>query len=134
MSFTVRDIDFSEYDAARSLLAENGWAHRVGDTEHFRMLCDNSQQVLVAVQGSQVIGFVRALTDRLSNGYISMLIVHPSFRKQGVGKALIQAVIGYGTPSVTWVLRTGRDGASEFFTAIGFSKSSEAMELRRQTP
>lgn len=134
MSFTVRDIDFHEYDAARSLLADNGWAHRVADAEHFRMLCDNSQQVLVAVHGKQVIGFVRALTDRFSNGYISMLIVPPDFRKQGIGKALVQAVISYGRPSVTWVLRTGREGATEFFTAMGFSRSSEAMELKRQTP
>jgi ribosomal protein S18 acetylase RimI-like enzyme len=134
MNFVVRDIDFSEYDTAQNLLAENGWAHRIGDIEDFRMLCENSQQVLVAVNGRQVIGFVRALTDRLSNGYISMLIVHPDFRKLGVGRALIQAVMAYGRPSVTWTLRAGREGASEFFAALGFKKSSEAMEIKRQSP
>ncbi len=134
MNFVVRDIDFSEYDAAQRLLADNGWFHCVGDEAHFRMLCDNSPQVLVAVNDRQVIGFVRALTDRLSNGYISMLVVHPHFRRRGIDKALIQAVMSYGSPTVTWTLRTGREGATEFFSAIGFSKSSEVMELKRQSP
>jgi ribosomal protein S18 acetylase RimI-like enzyme len=133
MNFVVRDIDFSEYASAQRLLADNGWSHRVADEVHFRMLCENSQQVLVAVNDRQVIGFVRALTDRVSNGYISMLVVHPQFRRRGIGKALIQAVMSYGSPTITWTLRAGRSGASEFFTALGFSQSSEAMELKRQS-
>ncbi len=133
MNFIVRDIDFSEYDAAQRLLEVNGWAHRIRDAEDFRMLCDNSEQVLVAVQGRQVIGFVRSLTDRISNGYISMLVVHPDFRRQGVGRALVEALISYGRPSVTWTLRAGREGASHFFAAMGFDKSHETMELKRRT-
>ena len=32
---------------------------------------------------------------------------------------------------VTWVLRAGREGASEFFAKLGFEHSSLAMERRR---
>ena len=132
MNFVVRDKDFSEYGAAQSLLADNGWSYRVGDEAFFRTLCDNSQLVLVAINDRQVIGFVRALTDRLSNGYISMLVAHPHLRRRGIGNALIQALMSYGSPTLTWTLHAGRSGASEFFSTLGFSQSRETMELKRQ--
>jgi ribosomal protein S18 acetylase RimI-like enzyme len=134
MKFQIRGVDFSEVEIVRLLLASNGWAHRVQDAERFAMLVDNSDLALVAVQGKQVVGFVRAITDRLSNGYISMLVVHPEYRRQGVGRSLVEAVIRHGPTEVTWMLKAERDGAAEFFAALGFGKSSEAMELKRQSP
>jgi ribosomal protein S18 acetylase RimI-like enzyme len=130
VKFLVRTIDVSEIEKARVLLAKNGWSHRVGDEDGFRMLIDNSTIVLVAVVERQVVGFARAITDRLSNGYISMLIVDPAYRKQGIGRALIEAILAYGVPGVTWVLRAGREDAPEFFQSLGFTPSSEAMEIK----
>ena len=130
--FTVRKIDFSEIEKVRTLLASHGWADRVGDEDRFYMLVDNSTVANVAVVHRRVVGFVRAITDRLSNGYISMLIVDPAYRKQGIGRALINSIIEFGRPEVTWLLRAGREGAPEFFDALGFSKSAEAMELKRK--
>ena len=132
MLFFVRKIDVSEIEKVRVLLANNGWADRVGDEDRFYWLIDNSNVANVAVVDKRVVGFVRAITDRLSNGYISVLIVDPAYRKQGVGRALINSVIEFGRPEVTWVLRAGREGAPEFFAALGFSKSAEAMELKRK--
>ena len=130
--FFVRKIDVSEIEKVRVLLANNGWADRVGDEDRFYWLIDNSNVANVAVVDKRVVGFVRAITDRLSTGYISVLIVDPAYRKQGVGRALINSVIEFGRPEVTWVLRAGREGAPEFFAALGFSKSAEAMELKRK--
>jgi len=68
----IRDIRPAEIEAARRLLEASGWTRRVCDPADFRELISRSQRAIVAVEGGEVIGFLRALTDGMANGYISM--------------------------------------------------------------
>jgi GNAT superfamily N-acetyltransferase len=127
----VREIQASEVDAARRLLFENGWTdERVTDLEQFRALLSKSQRALVAVRDGEVVGFARAICDELSNGYLSMLVVAESQRRKGVGRALVDAVIG-GNPRISWMLRTGRPEVEPFYEKLGFVRSTVAMERPR---
>lgn len=126
----IRRVSPSEVPSVYALLAANGWAHRLGDLAQFTQLVEASQRAEVAILGGQVVGFLRGITDGQSNGYLSMVVVAPAFRGQGVGRALVEHAV-HSTPQVTWVLRAGRSGAPEFFAKLGFSPSTIAMERPR---
>jgi ribosomal protein S18 acetylase RimI-like enzyme len=123
----VRPVAQAEVEAARRLLADNGWGARVSEPAVFAELLARSQITLVAVENGQVLGFLRALTDGLFNGYISMVVVAAEHRGRGVGTALVREAIG-ANAQMTWVLRAGRDGVSAFYEKLGFSRSAVAME------
>lgn len=126
----VRDVQPSDVESVRLFLELNGWAHRIGSAEHFAQLLANSRRTALAVKDSRIIGFARGITDGLSNGYLSMVVVCGQHRREGVGRALVEHVMGEN-PHITWVLRAGREGAPAFFSSLGFEASTIAMERPR---
>ena len=130
-TLNVRNLRPDETELARLFLGKHGWSHRTGDAESFARLIQNSQRTAVAIQGKQIVGFARGITDELSNGYLSMVVVDDRHRRKGIGRALVEYVMG-DNPDITWVLRAGREGAEAFFAGLGFEKSVIAMERQRR--
>jgi ribosomal protein S18 acetylase RimI-like enzyme len=127
----IRPINPEEFESARRLLAACGWAQKVNDPELFSQCVQASQIALVIEESGEIAGFLRAITDGIFNGYISMVAVAPDCRGRGFGRALMTAATGIN-PNITWVLRADRDGVQGFYKSIGFEKSEVAMERRRR--
>lgn len=125
----LRAITPEDYEAVRQFLVEVGWRQRVGSSERFCIMMQNSDLTAVAWDASRVVGFARALCDGVSNGYISMVAVAAERRGEGIGRQLVDFLMG-DDPGITWVLRAGR-GSEEFWSRVGFKRSEVAMERVR---
>jgi len=124
-----RPAKTSDFDAVCEFLADNGWEERVADESRFRAMMENASRTVVAVENGRIVGFARALCDGVSNGYIGTVAVAEDKRGQGIGRELVQTLMGDDT-NITWVLRSGRD-SGEFWKKMGFSLSDVAMERTR---
>ena len=129
-TLTVRDLRPDEVESVRLFLGQHGWGHRTGSSEYFAQLIAHSQHTAVALLGAHIVGFARGISDGLSNGYLSMVVVDGQHRRAGIGRKLVERVIG-DNPDITWVLRAGREGAEAFFASLGFEMSVIAMERPR---
>jgi predicted N-acetyltransferase YhbS len=120
----------ADYEAIRQFLAENGWEKRVSDADRFRKMMENASRTVLAVEGTRIVGFARALCDDVSNGYIGTVAVAEELRSQGIGREMVRQLMG-DDPAITWMLRSGR-GSGEFWKKMGFEVSTVAMERTRR--
>jgi predicted N-acetyltransferase YhbS len=129
MNMLFRPIAPNDYETVRKFLSDMGWEQRVAEPEKFKKLIEHTSRTIVALEGSRVIGFARALCDEVSNGYISMVAVAIDKRGQGLGRELVRRLIGDDV-GITWVLRAGW-GSEAFWAKVGFERSRVAMERVR---
>lgn len=126
----LRSIKPEDYEAVRRFLSEAGWEQRVSDPERFRRMMLKTDLAVIACDDSLVIGFARALCDGASNGYISMVAVAADWRGRGIGRKLVEYLMG-DDRNITWILRAGR-GSEGFWEKMGFKSSEVAMERVRK--
>ena len=124
-----RRMNPDDNERVRQFLSEIGWRERVSDLGKFKKMLENTTRTVVAVDGSRIVGFARAVCDEVSNGYISMVGVAADMRGQGIGGELVRQLVRKDA-GITWVLRAGH-GSNGFWEKMGFKPSEVAMERVR---
>jgi len=79
---------------------------------------ENSQIVISAWIDKELIGIIRALTDKKVNGVIFGLLVDKKFQKKGVGKELLYKCMNK-YPKIRWYLWAGNSKAEGFYKKVG---------------
>lgn len=89
----VRSFQLSDHQAVEALLEQVLCDECLEETREalMRQLSWDSELVLVAERDGAVIGLLIGTVED-NAGYIYRVEVHPDYRRQGVGNALIQAV------------------------------------------
>ena len=69
-----------------------GWPQKPESAKRIEIL-KNSDYVIIAKDGDNMIGFINAITDKTLSAYIPLLEVVPEYRKQGIGKELVKRML-----------------------------------------
>jgi ribosomal protein S18 acetylase RimI-like enzyme len=118
VTITIRDDRTLDLDALVTLRARceftpfprEALAHQV----------DGARWVAHAYHGDRLVGFARAISDGVTNAYISSVMVDPEFQRRGIGRQLIDQLVA-GKPTVRFVLHARETAvATAFYAALGF--------------
>jgi ribosomal protein S18 acetylase RimI-like enzyme len=91
---------------------------------------EGARWVVHAYEGARLVGFARAISDGVSNAYVSSVMVDPGQRRRGVGRAMIERLVGAaGDRHIKFVLHTRKDAAA-FYAALGFAPAGDMLILR----
>lgn len=102
-----------------------------GPTEspaRMQRMIDEAQYVEAARLDGELIGFIRVLTDRAYNAFISDLAVRPDHQRRGIGTRLMRRALE-ADPQVKFILDATADSAG-FYRQFGF-KETTVMVLPR---
>jgi len=80
-------------NAAFALSAAEGWNQTAADWRHLTRL--EAAGCFAARAGQRLIGTVTTTTYGRALAWIGMMVVHPDFRRQGVGAALMRLALAY---------------------------------------
>jgi GNAT superfamily N-acetyltransferase len=111
------DADFPDI---QRLSSAEGWPTPTARPDEARTSWRNAWPTLVAVAESELVGFVRALTDGEVTMYIAELLVAPGWRGRGLGLALLKVCHLLHPRTRLDLLST--EAADRFYEASGFRR------------
>lgn len=118
-------IDFN-IDEIRRLYSEVGWTAYTENMPALEQGYKNSMTVLAAYEDDELLGIIRTVGDGFTIVFIQDILVFPEKQRQGIGTALLKAVL-YRFPNVRQIeLATDITPKTvAFYKSLGFSEFSE---------
>lgn len=96
-----------------------------------RQMFDESNLVISAWDGVELIGLARSLTDFCYCCYLSDLAVKKEFQKAGIGKTLIE-LTQQNIGDNCMLLLLSAPEAMEYYPKIGFEKTENGFIIKRK--
>ena len=93
MTIAYRDGHDIDLDQLAHLFVAAGWPHRAADRGKLALLVSRSFYVSAAYDGDRLVAFARALSDGVSNAYISTVCVLPDYRGRGLGREVVRRLV-----------------------------------------
>ena len=119
--------EYKEYqeDEIQTLYAAVGWTAYTEDLPALECGFQNSLLVLAAYEDGELIGLIRAVGDGATVVFVQDLLVAPQKQRQGVGTALLKAVLGrYADVRQLLLVTDDTPKTIAFYNSLGFSDLS----------
>ena len=120
--------EYKEYKAEeiRRLYTEVGWKAYTDNMTVLELGYKNSLLVLAAYEGDELLGIIRVVGDGYTIVFIQDILVFPSKQRQGIGTALIKAVLEkYSDVRQIELTTDNTDKTVSFYKSLGFAEFSE---------
>ena len=106
-----------------ALYRAGGWWKEEYKAEDLRFLIRGSFAFVVATdaKSGRAVGMGRVIADGISDGYIQDLVVLPQYRKSGVGRQIVTALVDRCLKEgITWIGLIAEPGTEAFYLPLGF--------------
>ena len=82
----------------------------------------------------RAIGMGRVLSDGVSDGYIQDLVVLPGYRKSGIGRMIVSALLAAcQAKGLGWIGLIAEPGSERFYLPLGFRQMKGYIPLLYET-
>ena len=89
------------------------------DPEKWKVILENSCAVISAWHNDHLVGLSRGISDKVRFAQVVGVLVHPDYRRRGIGKELVSRLLNTPAMSVRGVC-LGTHAMYEFYESLGF--------------
>ena len=116
-----------ERDALLNLYNDAAWTAYTDKPEELENAISNSLYVCIAMDKEKLVGLIRIIGDRLTIIYIQDILVLNSYKRNGIGTALmLKALDKFKTVRQKVLLTDDNIGTRGFYESLGFISSEKA--------
>lgn len=138
IEYSIKDgFNEMDFDKVSDMLKNAFWSIGIKKHEVIQGAQNSALLVGVFTADNKQIGFSRVISDKTRFAYILDVIVDDTYRKQGIGQAMIQFILNHQDLKdvYQWTLIT--KDAHEVYKKVGFnpiSRPNDWMEIRYTRP
>ena len=122
----IKEYTEFKFDEIKRLYTEVGWTAYTDDMGALEEGYKRSLKILAAYEADELLGIIRAVGDGYTIVFIQDILVFPERQGQGIGSALIKAMLDL-YPNVRQIELATDDTEKTlaFYKSVGFTEYSE---------
>ena len=124
----IREYTKYNADEIQNLYSQVGWTAYTDNMRALEQGFQNSLLVLAAYEGDALLGIVRVVGDGFTIILIQDILVYPNYQRQGIGTALLRAVLDrYSDVRQVQLATDNTPKTVAFYRSLGFLDFSEIL-------
>lgn len=125
----INNSDTYNKTELKELFSSVGWAQNLSEDQLFTAM-SNSSHIVTARDGDKLVGLVRSMDDDIYSANIDCMVVHASYHKKGIAKAMLKALLE--TISHIEYISVAPDSSATFplYASCGFKVMEESRLLQ----
>ena len=119
----INALSGEELNDAAGLYLAADWISEQEDCGFINQALAGSFCAAGAFVDGKLVGMGRVLSDGVSDAYIQDVVVHPDFRKQGIGGKIVKFLVAeLERHGIDWIALVGEPGTEKFYSNLGFEE------------